>query len=107
MPVRQALPVKLIMSPVLSVEQMNLIVNLGDLVDGRERNGDDGVYSKDFDPDTFRLSESISEDYAGYGDNEVRMRKSETEDLSGMYHEELDWANPGCQHKNKFEYRVK
>lgn len=76
---------------------------LGDGVpDGRERKGDDGVFSNDFDPDTFKLSELISAGYAGNGDNEVRMRKLETEDLSDMYHEDLDWANPGCQHKNKF-----
>ena len=70
--------------------------------DGRERNGDDGVYSNDFDQDTFRLSELFTGDYDEYGDEEVRMRKLETEDFSDMYHEDLDWANPGCQHKNKF-----
>ena len=76
---------------------------LGDGVpDGRERNGDGGVYSNDFDQDTFGLSRLISADYASYGDNEVRMRRLETEDFSDMYHEDLDWANPGCQHTNKF-----
>lgn len=70
--------------------------------DGRERNGDDGVYSNDFDKDTFRLSDLFAGDYDEYGDEEVRMRKLEAEDLSDMYHEDLDWANPGCQHKNKF-----
>lgn len=77
--------------------------SLGDGVpDGWERNGDDGVYSNDFDQDTFKLSELFTGDYDEYGDEEVRMRKLETEDLSDMYHEDLDWANPGCQHKNKF-----
>ena len=79
----------------------------GDSVpDGRERNGDGGVYSNDFDSDTFKLSELISDNYVDYGDNEVRMRKLETEDFSDMYHEDLDWANPGCQHKNKFGPRL-
>lgn len=76
---------------------------LGDGVpDGRERKGGDGVFSSDSDSDTFKLGELISDDYIGNGDNEVRMRKSEIEDFSDMYREDLDWANPGCQHKNKF-----
>lgn len=70
--------------------------------DGRERDGIDGCFSNDWNPDTYRLSELISECYSTYGDEEVRMRLLENGDLSDMYDEKRDWANPGCQSKNKF-----
>ena len=44
---------------------------------------------------------AISGDYSSYGDEEVRMRKLERDVGPECYHEDLDWANPGCQSKDK------
>lgn len=57
----------------------------------------DGVNSNPNDPDTFNMGGG----YAGYGDNEVRCRKIEL-NLAIPIHPERDWADPGCQSKNKF-----
>lgn len=38
--------------------------------------------------------------YGSYGDNEIRCRKIEL-NLTISIHPNLDWANPGCQSKNK------
>jgi hypothetical protein len=72
------------------------------VLDSSERKGDGGVYSNDFEPDTYGLVREISPDYGSYGDEEVRARKCESEDLSSLYHPENDWANPGCQSKEAF-----
>ena len=44
---------------------------------------------------------AISGDYSSYGDEEARMRKLERDVGPECYHEDLDWANPGCQSKDK------
>ncbi len=38
--------------------------------------------------------------YAAYGDNEIRCRKTELSHTIAI-HPDRDWANPGCQSKNK------
>lgn len=56
-----------------------------------------GIKSDPNDPDTFNMGGS----YSSYGDDEVRCRKVENE-LTITYHTDKDWANPGCQSKNKY-----
>ena len=64
-------------------------------------NGDEptynGIKSDPSDPDTFNMGGT----YASYGDQEVRCRDIELH-LTIAYHKDKDWANPGCQSKNKF-----
>ena len=57
----------------------------------------DGMRSNTANPDTFRMGG----DYSGYGDDEIRCRKKELQ-LTIPYFTERDWANPGCQSKNRF-----
>ncbi len=57
----------------------------------------DGINSDPNDPNTFNMGGG----YSSYGDNEVRCRKLEL-NLSISIYPDLDWANPGCQSKNKF-----
>jgi hypothetical protein len=57
----------------------------------------DGIRSNTTDPDTFRLGG----DYSGYGDDEIRCRKKELQ-LTIPYFSARDWANPGCQSKNRY-----
>ena len=52
--------------------------------------------------DTYNLASLIFSGYANYGDEEVRMRKLETQMSTDMYNVNLDWSNPGCQHKSPF-----
>ena len=69
--------------------------------DSDERMGVGGVWSNDYMQDTFSLSTIISGDYSSYGDEEARMRRLERDVGPECYHEDLDWANPGCQSKVK------
>lgn len=67
--------------------------------DEDERTNYLGVYSDVMKRDTFNLQSVFPESgYAECGDEEVRCRLKELEDLTDMFHVELDWCNPGCQH---------
>ena len=60
----------------------------------------DGISSRPDDPDTYNLKE-VYPSYQFYGDDEIRSRKTSTYSLIPIY-PNLDWANPGCQHKNQY-----
>lgn len=70
--------------------------------DQSEREGCMGVLSMDSELDTYNLRSEISPTYASYGDDEVRVRRHEADDISGLYDMSKDWSDPGCQHKNRF-----
>ena len=57
----------------------------------------DGMATHPDNPDTYNMGGR----YKSYGDNEIRCRKKEMFRLIPVY-PNLDWANPGCQHKNQF-----
>lgn len=61
----------------------------------------DGMATHPNNSDTYNMGGG----YKSYGDNEIRCRKMETLRLIPVY-PSLDWANPGCQHKNQFGPRV-
>ncbi|MCR5750754.1 MAG: thrombospondin type 3 repeat-containing protein [Kiritimatiellae bacterium] len=76
----------------------------GDGIPTSEEASYDGISSSPNDSDTYNLkAESAS--YQSYGDNEVRCRKIEVYPEPGKqipYYPNLAWANPGCQHKERF-----
>ena len=60
-----------------------------------------GISTLSTNADTFGLAAVIHPDYATYGDDELRCREKEI--LSPVQTYPLkDWANPGCQSKNKY-----
>lgn len=59
-----------------------------------------GVASDPADPDTYQMA-LISAVYARYGDNEVRARLAETNDLENSYFPQKDWSVPGSQYQRK------
>ena len=61
----------------------------------------DGMATHPDNPDTYNMGGR----YKSYGDAEIRCRKKETFRLIPVY-PNLDWANPGCQHKNQFGPKV-
>jgi hypothetical protein len=63
---------------------------------------DAGVKSNSADSDTFNVA--VTADYAEYqtyGDGEVRCRTNER-NLTISYYPKKDWANPGCQSKQRY-----
>jgi hypothetical protein len=56
----------------------------------------DAIKSDPANADTFNLVRLYGQDYATYGDEDVRCRKKELK-LTIKYEVEKDWANPGCQ----------
>ena len=70
--------------------------------DMSERSGDRGVLTLDTETDTYDLASKISPVYSRYGDDEVRQRFHESDDLTGLYDELSDWSDPGCQHENPY-----
>nr|MCR5751006.1 hypothetical protein [Kiritimatiellia bacterium] len=58
----------------------------------------DGISTHPDNPNTYNLDPDT---YQNYGDNEIRCRKIEMT-LSIPIFPNLDWSNPGCQHKNQF-----
>ena len=76
----------------------------GDGIPTSEEASYDGISSSPNDSDTYNLK-AKSASYQSYGDNEVRCRKIEVCPEPGKqipYYPNLDWANPGCQHKERF-----
>lgn len=71
-----------------------------DVVDADERDGYLSLFSDPNKKDSFNLVGHYGVEYYGYGDNEARCRNAEWNHLEDKYHVELDWCNPGCQHKN-------
>ncbi|HEV8618394.1 MAG TPA: hypothetical protein VGQ70_02770 [Candidatus Udaeobacter sp.] len=71
-----------------------------DNVPGTNEATADGIKSNAKDPDTFNIRRTLPV-YAGYGDDEIRCRKKEV-NLTIPYYPKKDWANPGCQSKNKY-----
>ncbi len=61
----------------------------------------DGMTTHPNNSDTYNMGGR----YKSYGDDEIRCRKMETFRLIPVY-PNLDWANPGCQHKNQFGPKV-
>ena len=61
----------------------------------------DALRSDPNNADTYNLAGSIDPDYSRYGDDEVRCRKKELR-LTIPYYPKKDWADPGCQSKEKF-----
>lgn len=57
--------------------------------------------------DTYDLGSKIAKEYESYGDDEVRVRRHEADDLSEMYDDRIDWADPGCQHEKPFGPKIK
>lgn len=57
----------------------------------------DAVASDSNNADTYNMGGT----YSSYGDNEIRCRKLEL-NLTITIYPDRDWANPGCQSKNKF-----
>ena len=56
------------------------------------------ILTNEQDTDTYRLNSLFDGDpYGSYGDNEIRARLAERQDLESAYHAEHDWCNPGCQ----------
>jgi len=57
----------------------------------------DGMSTHLNNPDTYNMRGN----YSSYGDNEIRCRKIELNHTVQIF-PNLDWSNPGCQHKNRF-----
>ena len=76
----------------------------GDGIADADEGALDGVNSNPANGDTYGLGAAFGyapgTGYWLYGDNELRCRKKEL--TPGPYDPALDWANPGCQSKNKF-----
>ena len=63
---------------------------------------DAGVKSNPADSDTFNVALIMNFlGYKGYGDDEIRCRSNER-NLTVPYYRTKDWANPGCQSKQKY-----
>ena len=73
----------------------------GDGIPTSEEGTLDGIATHPNNPDTYNMGGR----YKSYGDDEIRCRKMETFRLIPVY-PNLDWANPGCQHKNQFGPKV-
>ena len=71
--------------------------DMDEVMDLDEISGRWGIETNPEVQDTFNLSGLIDISYESYGDNEVRARIAESEEL--CYDEGNDWANPGCQSK--------
>ncbi|MGZ8900053.1 MAG: hypothetical protein ACXW3Z_08150 [Limisphaerales bacterium] len=63
---------------------------------------DAGVKSNPANSDTFNVATTMSfPGYKGYGDDEIRCRTNER-NLTIPYYPKKDWANPGCQSKQRY-----
>jgi hypothetical protein len=63
---------------------------------------DAGVRSDSANADTFNVALSMNfPDYKKYGDDEIRCRTNER-NLTIHYYPKKDWANPGCQSKQRY-----
>lgn len=72
-------------------------------MDKEERIGEKyNILSDMFNGDTYNFASyfRVGSGYEVYGDEEIRVRSIEA---SSVYHDDLDWANPGCQYgKNPY-----
>ncbi|MDO5318678.1 MAG: hypothetical protein Q4G65_08640 [bacterium] len=59
-----------------------------------------GIVSNEKAADTYMINRILGVDsYVSYGDNEIRARLAEKENIESDCHANLDWCNPGCQSK--------
>ena len=60
----------------------------------------DGISTHPNDPDTYDM-EGYNPVYLSYGDDEIRCRKVSGYSMIPIF-PNIDWSNPGCQHKERF-----
>lgn len=66
------------------------------VLDVDEVSGKWGIVTEVGCTDTYNMA-GVDPSYLSYGDNEVRARIAEGENLDDAYKADRDWANPGCQ----------